>query len=93
MNNLLAGHKLPINRGHPTNKIYLSLRLHLRIFTMTNNNNNNNNNKSNNKIVRNLILIKSKRELELTKRVIDPVFCFFPPGFSPTADQALSRTG
>ena len=62
-------------------------------MTNNNNNNNNNNNKSNNKIVRNLILIKSKRELELTKRVIDPVFCFFPPGFSPTADQALSRTG
>ena len=35
----------------------------------------------------NLILIKSKRELKLTKRVIDPVS--FP--FFPTADRALSQ--
>ena len=37
-------------------------------------------------IVRKLILIKSKRELKLTKRVIDRVFCFFPH----YTDRALS---
>ena len=58
-------------------------------MTNNNNNNNNSNNKSNNKIVRNLILIKSKRELKLTKRVIDLVFCFFPPGFSPHCRSSL----